>query len=98
MLRLALLALLPLAPAPFEEPDPEPDPQPAKAVDALSKAYADPKADADALQKRQKALVDKLFRRAAELEKKGKKAEADAANDCAVLAESLGTDKHLEKA
>ena len=80
-----------------DDPDPEPDLSPEKVVAAFDKAVRDPKAQVADLNRKRKATVDRLRKYVADLAKRGKKAEATAASDCAVLLESIKPDAHLGK-
>jgi hypothetical protein len=95
MLCLPALVLLPALYAPAKiDADPEPVPMPLAAIERVNKALSGKPADVEKLKK---TLVEQLKKRAAELEKAGKKEKAHPYNDAAIIIESMEKDRGLAK-
>jgi hypothetical protein len=95
MLYLPALVMLPVLCAPAKiDADPEPVPMPLAAIDRVNKALSGKK---EGVEKLKKTLVEQLKKRAAELEKAGKKDKANPFTDAAILIESMEKGRGLEK-
>ena len=79
-----------------DDPDPEPFPTPDRAIKKLDDAISAKKANAEAIEKQRKQLVERLKKEHAALVKRGQDKKAQALKERLLLADSLKPGQGLE--